>query len=96
MAFRASVTSVCDAIKAVTACLLYHRRGGEDESGKPATRLDGSSSSESFVGESIQKAAERIAREFEFTQDDLRRAVKAFIQQLSKCKKSWGVANANP
>jgi len=76
--------SACDRIKALVLCILHLCGGDNSEIRKSKKPLHDSSSSESAIGESIQEASERIASEFEFTRDDLRKAVKAFIQQLSR------------
>jgi len=40
--------------------------------------------SDSDVGENLQKIAECVARKFDFSSEELRRAVEGFVQQMSK------------
>ena len=48
------------------------------------TKYAENSGSETEIAEDLHEAAERIAKEFDFPADDLRRAVQGFIQQLSQ------------
>ena len=83
------MVSAYDAIKAAIAP-IFQLCGGESSEGEVSDgetsikRLRNSSSSESVIGETLQEAAERIASEFNFPRHELRRAVNAFIQQLSR------------
>ena len=84
MAVCRSIASAYDTLQAAVLHFLHLRRAGASGYGRSTKPLNDSSSQESVVRESVLEAAERISKEFEFSRDDLRKAVKAFIQQLGQ------------
>ncbi len=85
MAFRQSLGSLEAGFSSLmTAVLGLFCLVRLDSNSRNSPKYAENSNSESEIGSSLQEIAEQVAREFDFTGEDLRRGVTGFIQQMSK------------
>jgi hypothetical protein len=79
---RAAIEASCGSVKVIALRLLSLCTPSE-LAGESSDKEAESSGSETDTVDTLQNAARRVAREFDFTGEDVRRGVDGFIQQMN-------------